>query len=579
MATATSIKIPPKEVFVRILSKRSGMVLADNGGLTHESKDTTNVNQWWHIVPYDDKSYTIVNEVSKRNLWCRPFAPRAGCIDSQGKYDDNHLQFEEGKAQYAGWFRIKSQVFNTVLISRTDRKPQVDGFVLDKNDGPVYEDHYFSFLYEEAQSVDIEYHLGDTPTRDDPIFWADADIPENNTELQQSFTLIYNRAVTQEHSWEYTKGTEMTVGAEISSKIPVPLIKSLDAKATWSYKMITSWKYGEKKTTTESFTLNQQILIPKYSAVKAQTIVYQGTIEVPFTMTWTTKWSQVKLTMEGVYRGVQWWGPQTKLTQSAIKKDDDDSSNGNPGPTKEHTAYWSTENVEKTENRELDDSEAGVIEFPDEGDDRTARDQDSENPQMEGETSPETDTTEPETDETAEYENQDEDDKPDSYDGVKNEYGQTEGSDEQELEELQPQYEENGEEAEYRDAEPVEEADETTDVDDPQTEEVCGGTEETYGETAEEREPEQTEEYDGNQDEGEYDDRQQQFDAEQIEESGEYQEEAQEKTEYRESNDDFERNDYTEDNYQPDTRDSDNRGEGAEDEYQETERNENYGDY
>ncbi|KAF1346328.1 hypothetical protein EJ07DRAFT_12669, partial [Lizonia empirigonia] len=98
------------------------------------------------------------NVTTGQVLWCRTKKQRAGVVGSDGKWTDNHFILDETKLPGgSGTFRFLCPSTNCVLVSRTDKKPEIDGFELNSDSSPDYEDHHFRFLFEEMMNSEIVY--------------------------------------------------------------------------------------------------------------------------------------------------------------------------------------------------------------------------------------------------------------------------------------------------------------------------------------------------------------------------------------------------------------------------------------
>jgi hypothetical protein len=224
----------------------------------------------------------------------------------------------------SGTFRFLCPSTNCVLFSRTEKEPEVDGFELNPDQTPDYEDQHFRFLPEETVDLEIEYDMKSARVvREEPTVIATQDL-ENSVEVQQDQTLIWNEDVTEEHSFEHSHGRE--VGGEVGLKIHlVPTLIETDVRLKATVK--NEWKTGQKNVETVKIGVNAHLVVPAGKTFTAELTVTKGTISVPvrvfnsdlqrtitdlvlqqqYTIKSTGKDSGAKNEVKGVYTGVQFY--------------------------------------------------------------------------------------------------------------------------------------------------------------------------------------------------------------------------------------------------------------------------------
>jgi hypothetical protein len=246
-------------------------------------------------------------------IWCRTKDRRAGTIDSGGKWADNWFTFEETKApNSAGTFRIRCPATNCVLISRTERKPEVDGFELRGDGLPDYEDHHFQFNFEDMEVEDVVYDLKASKTTSAKPSVITQQKLENKTSVTQTQTFIYNEDKTEETTFEHTFGLGLTVGQTF--KIGSWPIWSGETTVTASF--THEWKWGTKNIVTTKWGINSPITVPANSTVTAVLVATQMELTVPFKITWIAKNSGAKNITCGNYKGVSYYDAATKIAET-----------------------------------------------------------------------------------------------------------------------------------------------------------------------------------------------------------------------------------------------------------------------
>lgn len=239
----------------------------------------------------------------------------------------------------SGTFRFLCPSTNCVLVSRTDKKPEIDGFELNSDLSPDHEEQHFRFLFEVMINSEIVYDTKSAKVvNENPSVIARQEL-ENRGEVQQVQDLIWNEDITQEHSFEKSEGYE--VGGEWGLKVSlVPELIETDVRVKTTTKQ--DWKTGEKNLETIKWGTNQHLAVPAGKTYIAQLTGTKGTVTMPvrvsepsyqgastnlvhqqqYTIKSTGKDSGAKSDIKGVYTGVQFYNIHTVV----YDKEDRDAS-------------------------------------------------------------------------------------------------------------------------------------------------------------------------------------------------------------------------------------------------------------
>lgn len=273
--------------------------------------------------------YIIKNVTTGNVIWCRNKDRRAGTTDTGGKWVDNWFVFEETKAPgSSGTFRIRCPGTNCVLVSRTDRKPKVDGFQVNSDGLPDYGDHHFQFLLEDMEVKNIEYDLRAAQHSDEKPSVITSRELKNGSSIKQTQTFIYNDDRTEEHSFEHTHGFEVSVGQKISVGAWPIWRGEMEIKVSQK----NEWKIGEKNIVTTKWSISEPLDVPPHSTVTAELTAKRLELTVPFKMTWIAKDSKAENVTYGVYTGVTYFDIFTNITSVEPKEPEsrslEDASDG-----------------------------------------------------------------------------------------------------------------------------------------------------------------------------------------------------------------------------------------------------------
>jgi hypothetical protein len=108
---------------------------------------------------------------------------------------------------------------------------------------------------------------------------------ENATTLQQSSTFAWNTSTTQTFSWSLTESLKTGLTASVEAGVPAVS----KATVSWSVELSVSSTQAQTKTETQSWTINQPVLVPPQAAVRATGRISRNTYDYPFILPVTFK--------------------------------------------------------------------------------------------------------------------------------------------------------------------------------------------------------------------------------------------------------------------------------------------------
>jgi len=128
-----------------------------------------------------------------------------------------------------------------------------------------------------ASYQSISYDGNSPPTNGAQVayeLWYD-----NNSTIQQSETFSYTATSSQSFTWSITES--ISVGVEISATEGVPNVASSTQKVTVTLSF--SATQSQTKTNTQSWTINNPVLVPKDSSVKCDMVLNTQSYDINFT--------------------------------------------------------------------------------------------------------------------------------------------------------------------------------------------------------------------------------------------------------------------------------------------------------
>ncbi len=80
-----------------------------------------------------------------------------------------------------------------------------------------------------------------------------------------------------------------------------------DGKFSIESSNTNTWTWGESTTYTIQFTATFPVKAGPHESIRATAVVNQGTLDVPYTLYWSSKSSGVKVETKGIWHGVSAW--------------------------------------------------------------------------------------------------------------------------------------------------------------------------------------------------------------------------------------------------------------------------------
>lgn len=220
-------------------------------------------------------------------------------IDGDGKYNDNQYVFslpnlqiitlilyvlnsfifdETNMSAANGTVRIFCPSTNCVLVSRTERKPEIDGFEVSSDRKPDFEDHHFRFLFEEMIDPDIQYDTESAKFSEEGPIGIGHEEFQNQGELQEVKDLVWDKTITEEHSFERSEGSEQEI--EVGLKINmVPEIVDGDVRLRKTTKQ--DFKFGDKNAEELKFGTTLHLAVPPGKTYTAKLSTTKVTVSMP----------------------------------------------------------------------------------------------------------------------------------------------------------------------------------------------------------------------------------------------------------------------------------------------------------
>ncbi|KAL3690756.1 hypothetical protein R1sor_004407 [Riccia sorocarpa] len=132
-------------------------------------------------------------------------------------YDETWFRFEKGTGKHANNFRLRNYFSDDVLVSRTHQKPQV----YNHNPDEVYDDQYFTFLFEDMEIFKVEYHLDLGKIVSSTPKIISQQTLHNYTTAEQTMTFEVDEKVSHTSTFEYTLGFTISVGTTFKAGLPL----------------------------------------------------------------------------------------------------------------------------------------------------------------------------------------------------------------------------------------------------------------------------------------------------------------------------------------------------------------------
>ncbi|KAI0758163.1 hemolytic lectin [Fomes fomentarius] len=225
--------------------------------------------------------------------------PRVWHIAGDGAHPDNWFKLEAGNGQYASYVRFITPREGMALFSRTNQEP----YFLNHITNQPSSDQYFRFIWEEMKVDRVNFDLDDGKIiSSTPIVLAEQ-VLTNKTDHEQEMSFSLDKSVTNESSFQYNTGFTVTVGTEFSVGIPFVADSTFSIQASST----NEWTWGKTTSYTTQFTATFPVKAGPNETIRAGAVVNQGTLDVPYTLYWSSKSSGVKVQTKGIWHGVSCW--------------------------------------------------------------------------------------------------------------------------------------------------------------------------------------------------------------------------------------------------------------------------------
>eukprot|EP01084_Bolivina_argentea_P204472 349194_1 len=103
----------------------------------------------------------------------------------------------------------------------------------------------------------------------------------NDTDTEQTTIFAFDETVSNESTFEYSSGFEITTGTKISAGIPLVVKDETTIEITDS----NEWTWGETNTTEQNWSSQFQVVCTPRASIDAQAIVSKSPMDIPFVMT------------------------------------------------------------------------------------------------------------------------------------------------------------------------------------------------------------------------------------------------------------------------------------------------------
>ncbi|TGZ76157.1 hemolytic lectin [Ascodesmis nigricans] len=315
----TQLYIPPTELTFRLRGYASELVLFSRFSPSplfgHNELNDKYGDQEWHLVPGTGKYagyYLIKSRRTSEVIFSRyPQEPRVGTIDSNGKFDDNYFKLEPGAGKMKNYFRLRSFASDYVLFSRTHGDPTVYNYPGNSN---VYDDQYFSFVFEDMEIVRCVYNVDEGKILESTPEVIGKVTQRNDTNVDQTVEFSFQRSEEITHTFEYSQGYTIMVGSE--GKVGVPFVAEGSIKTEVTNSHTLTW--GSTTTETKTYTSTFPATAPPHTQVTATVTVTRSTLEVPFSIYSRSVATGYEVATHGVYHGVTYWDVRSDIKEQPL---------------------------------------------------------------------------------------------------------------------------------------------------------------------------------------------------------------------------------------------------------------------
>ncbi len=156
--------------------------------------------------------------------------------------------------------------------------------------------------YADVEVVDVEYHLDEYELAENPPMVLVAKTVENCSSAQVSQGFTVNKSVTKTSLFQNTIGVGLEVGQTFSVGIPF-----VSGESSISISSAAERTYGIEESYQQSYEATFTVIVPPYSAIEADAVLFNGNLDVPYTMLLRSPSTGQEFTREGIWKGVTIW--------------------------------------------------------------------------------------------------------------------------------------------------------------------------------------------------------------------------------------------------------------------------------
>jgi hypothetical protein len=306
----TDFYIPPPGVFFRLRGYSSGYVLFSRTHaepqVFHHPQDSLYDDQFFQLIPGTGEYagyYNIKGKATDMVLFSLPSGPiRVGHMDADimdERQPATWFRLEPGSGKHASDFRLCNDFSGTALVSRRHEKPEV----INHPATDVYDDQYFSFLFEDMIVDRVVYHVDQGKIlASTPIVIATQQL-FNHSNIEQSMEFTINETMTETSTFDYTLGFTVTVGASYKAGIPIVAEQEIRVDVTNSH----TFQWGSTTSSSKSYIARLPVVTPPHTTARAVSSITSSIIDVPFTMYLRSASTGVEVETEGIYKGETTW--------------------------------------------------------------------------------------------------------------------------------------------------------------------------------------------------------------------------------------------------------------------------------
>jgi len=311
----SELYIPPKGIYFRILGYSSNCCIYSRNEndpcVWHYNVSHGDFpDQWFSVLPGTGTHaglYAIKGKESGKVLYSRAENdPKVYHITGDGYYEDNWFRFEAGTGTYKGYFRLITPCNSGAIYSRASNEPTFANYPA----SPAYPDHYFAFIFEDMTITKVEYNIDQAKiTLAQPLVIASQEAT-NNTSVAQQSSITVSETKTHTSTFDYTLGFTITVGTTFLAGLPGVAEGKVNASVANEHQ----FKWGSTDSIAHLWSASFTATIPPHKTIKAVSTVTQGTLNVPYTITLSSK-SGVTTTTTGTWWGTSTWDLRSTVTE------------------------------------------------------------------------------------------------------------------------------------------------------------------------------------------------------------------------------------------------------------------------